>query len=90
MENPKTPVRPTDVPDTGLKIKVPSTPEGKEFLEKLKQLLAVEELPFEKVCSSGHGQQESHLEAHRAAPSTGSGSTTYALDLRLEQEGWAP
>ena len=93
MENSEKPVRPTVTPDTGLKIKVPSTPEGKEFLNKLKQLLAVEELPFQKICGQGPATPPvgtTHAEALRSAPSSGSGSTTYVLDLRLEQEGWAP
>ncbi len=90
MENPQTLVHPTVKPDTGLKVKVPSTPEGREFLEKLKQLLAVEELPFEKVCSSGQEHPKTQLEGNQSAPSDISGSTTYTLDLRLEQEGWAP
>lgn len=93
MEHPEQPVRPTVTPDTGLKIKVPSTPEGKEFLNRLKELLAVEELPFQKICGPGPATPDAgatHAEALRSAPSGGSGSTTYALDLRLEQEGWAP
>ncbi|GAA3757390.1 hypothetical protein [Terriglobus aquaticus] len=88
MEKPEKILSPTVQPDTGLKIKIPDTEEGRRFLEDLKQLLKVEDLPFQKVCSTA--QRPTYLDASAAPSSEASGSTTYSLDLRLEQEGWAP
>jgi hypothetical protein len=94
MDNPEKILRPTVQPDTGLKIKIPDTEEGRRFLEDLKNLLKVEDLPFQKVCSST--PNPTYLEASAESPSdtseatTRSGSATYSLDLRLEQEGWTP
>lgn len=94
MDNPEKILAPTIQRETGLKIKVPDTEEGRRFLEDLKNLLKVEDLPFQKVCSSA--PNPTYLEARAESPSDrsgstdSSGSTTYSLDLRLEQEGWAP
>ena len=81
---------PTVERQTGLKVQIPDTAEGREFLEKLKQLLKVEHLPFTVTCQGQERHATSHIQAAAAPATQSSGSTTYALDLRLEQEGWAP
>lgn len=85
MSDPERKFKPTVESQKQLKVQVPNTPEGRHFLEKLKELLSVEELPFAQSCPA-----EPQHRPHEAVPHTTSGSTTYALDIRLEQEGWPP
>lgn len=77
--------KPTVQSQKQLKVQVPNTPAGKEFLEKLKELLSVQDLPFAQSCPA-----EPQRRPEGATPHTSTGSTTYALDIRLEQEGWPP
>ena len=72
---------PTLRSNQGLKLQIPNTPEGREFYEKLKELLGGKELPFVQSCPTP---------INGAEIASGTGSTTYALDIRLEQEGWPP
>ena len=81
MSDRPTKFTPTLKSNQGVTLQIPSTPEGREFLEKLKELLGGKELPFVQSCPTPIG---------RAATASEAGSTTYALDIRLEQEGWPP
>ncbi len=72
---------PTVVKQESLQVKIPHTKEGKAFLAQLQELLRTKELPFQKICSPNQRAVDS---------GSGSGGTTYALELRLEQEGWPP
>ncbi|WP_419806302.1 hypothetical protein [Terriglobus sp.] len=82
--------KPTVKSQPSLKVQVPNTPEGREFLEKLRQLLRIEELPFVQSCPSQHGHAIVAAAMKPAAAGSSTGSTSYALDLRIEQEGFAP
>lgn len=73
---------PTVVKRESLEVKVPYTEEGRIFLAKLQELLRTKELPFKQVCSPG--------QTAVGPKSSGSGGTTYALELRIEQEGYPP
>jgi len=82
--HPGEPVRllsPTVVKQESLQVKVPYTEEGRIFLAKLQELLQVKELPFQQTCSPKQRATDSD---------SGSGGTTYALELRIEQEGYPP
>lgn len=85
MSDSETKFKPTVRSEKEFKVQVPNTPEGREFLEKLKQLLSVDELPFTQSCPPTPQRKPQAEPAHAK-----SGSTTYALDIRLEQEGWPP
>lgn len=86
MSVPERKFKPTVDSQKQLKVQVPHTPEGREFLEKLKDLLSVEHLPFAQSCPPTEHQRK----AEGTMALSSSGSTTYALDIRLEQEGWPP
>ncbi len=73
---------PTVVKQESLQVKIPYTEEGKVFLAKLQELLRTKELPFQRVCSPSQTTVD--------PKSAGSGGTTYALELRIEQEGFPP
>ncbi len=79
----RTKFTPTLKPQEGLKLQIPYTPEGREFLEQLKTLLGGKELPFAKTCPP----TPIHTSGV-AAPAASVAATSYSLDLRLEQEGW--
>ena len=83
MSDHPTKFTPTLKSDQGVKLQIPHTPEGREFVEKLKALLGGKELPFVQSCPTP-------VDLAGTGKSSGTGSTTYALDLRLEQEGWPP
>jgi hypothetical protein len=56
---------PTITSQQALKLSIPHTPEGKEFLEKLQSLLGVKELPFTQTCPpAGEGKGKKTLELH--------------------------
>jgi hypothetical protein len=74
---------PTLKPQEGLKLQIPYTPEGKQFLEQLKTLLGGKELPFARTCPPTPIVKSDAV----AAPAS-EAATSYSLDLRLEQEGW--
>lgn len=74
---------PTLKSNEGVKLQIPHTPEGREFLAKLKELLGGKDLPFVQSCPTP-------IDRTASATSSGTGSTTYALEIRLEQEGWPP
>jgi hypothetical protein len=74
---------PTLKPQEGLKLQIPYTPEGREFLDKLKALLGGKELPFVRTCPPTPISTSSGV-----AKSEAVSLTSHALDLRLEQEGW--
>lgn len=78
---------PTVVQQESLQVKIPHTEEGKLFLAKLHELLQTSQLPFKQICSPS---QKAVAPKGIAAKSTEAGGTTYALDMRLEQEGWPP
>lgn len=80
-ESPKKYV-PTLKQQPGLKLTIKNTQEGREFLEKLKSLLGTKELPFIQTCPPTNKAQ--------VTEGGDGGSTTYSLDLRLEQEGFPP
>jgi hypothetical protein len=65
-----------------LEVKIPYTEEGKLFLAKLQELLRTKELPFQQICSPNQRAVD--------PKSSGTGGTTYALELRIEQEGFPP
>jgi hypothetical protein len=65
-----------------LEVKVPYTEEGRIFLAKLQELLRTKELPFKQICSPKQRAVD--------AKSSGNGGTTYALEMRIEQEGFPP
>jgi len=73
---------PTVVKRESLEVKIPYTEEGKLFLTKLQELLRTKELPFKPVCPPNQTAVD--------PKSSGSGGTTYALELRIEQEGFPP
>ena len=74
---------PTVVNQESLKVKIPHTDEGKLFLAKLQDLLRTTKLPFTRVCSPGQTPTGA-----RTTGSSADDGSTYALDMRLEQEGW--
>lgn len=74
---------PTVVKQECLQVKVPYNEEGRVFLAKLQELLRTKELPFKQVCSPNQTASDSKC-------SEKSGGTTYALELRIEQEGYPP
>ena len=69
-------------PQQSVKLQIPHTPEGREFVERLKALLGTKELPFVQTCPP--------TKQPTVGASEDSGSTTYSLDIRMEQEGWPP
>jgi len=75
---------PTVVKQESLQVKIPHTEEGRLFLAKLHELLKTSDLPFKQVCPPTQSKSKTDLKA-----SEGDG-TTYALEMRLEQEGWPP
>lgn len=87
------PVSPTVVKQESLHVKIPHTEEGKAFLAKLHELLRTSELPFKQVCSPSQTPVDPKSVALAASAPKGAGKkggTTYALEMRLEQEGWPP
>lgn len=73
---------PTVVKQESLQVKVPYTEEGRLFLAKLQELLQTKELPFKQVCSPN--------QTAVGPKGSGTGGTTYALELLIEQEGYPP
>ncbi len=67
-------------------MKIPYTEEGKAFLAKLHELLKTSELPFKQVCPPTKSKSKSKTDLKASE----SGGTTYALEMRIEQEGFPP
>jgi|GEM_PF-3686003 len=84
---------PTVVKQESLQVKIPHTEEGKLFLAKLHELLQTSDLPFKQVCSPIQTPVDPKgmaIAASAPKDSGKKGGTTYALEMRLEQEGWPP
>ena len=75
-------ITPTVVQQESLQVKIPYTEEGKVFLAKLQELLGTRELPFKPVCSPRQTTTD--------CKDSGSGGSTYVLEMRIEQEGYPP